>query len=727
MELEKLYREAQSALKAKDYDRANNLLKQILVIDDDYKDASRLLARIVKEKRRRWYNDVRIGRMLGVLSLIGLGFFIAPKLSSYYAVQLPTQIVNATTTLSPSAPTAPTETLPPTPTPIPLTWKRIYGGDEFRRATITAITIDPRDPDVIYVGTESAGIYKSIDGGRSWKPAHHGLLLANIDTLVIDPNNPRILYAGIISAGVYKTTDGGENWQIKKEAVNPYSSKIIMDQTDSSHLYFYTQGGAIRQSNDGGESWTETNSSNFSFDIVSLVLHPTDPQTLLAGGNDGGIYISFDEGATWTLLYETKKPTNWPTVPELKVDTSSGDFILVNSPESPDASNVYNSSDEGKTWVLRPRINCKTLTIHPDKKTIFCGATDGTVYKSTDVAQTWSLLAVLPIGQVRVITVSPHDPNVLRAGGAGLFISFDGGQNWEEQSNGLGREIIELGIDPMDNTKFYGVAGEKAPGNSEFIYRSLDQGLNWKFRKKNCKLVFGTDGNLVCYHLENTKPAESYIETDSLGGCGRRGFAAVNPYRQNEFYLAGRENCKGIKLSVNSGISWNDTNVSQELSEAKFFFATDQKTIYATSINGSSPPRIYRSVDGANWETCGEISSISSAASRFAIDPNNSAVVYLATRGDGVYTSQDGCKSWQTSKAGLDNMFINAVATDTRGLNIVYAGTDSGAYISTDGGETWNQINDGLLGATVVYSIAADKDSNVYATTPYGIFKLESK
>jgi photosystem II stability/assembly factor-like uncharacterized protein len=113
--------------------------------------------------------------------------------------------------------------------------------------------------------------------------------------------------------------------------------------------------------------------------------------------------------------------------------------------------------------------------------------------------------------------------------------------------------------------------------------------------------------------------------------------------------------------------------------------------------------------------------------SRLAIDPDDSARVYLATRGDGVQISNDGCKSWQTGNAGLDNLFINSIATNTENSNIVYAGTDSGAYVSNDSGQTWGQVNDGLLGATVVYSIAVDKDSNVYAATPYGIFKLENK
>jgi len=70
---------------------------------------------------------------------------------------------------------------------------------------------------------------------------------------------------------------------------------------------------------------------------------------------------------------------------------------------------------------------------------------------------------------------------------------------------------------------------------------------------------------------------------------------------------------------------------------------------------------------------------------------------------------------------------MNSIAFDPNNPDTVYTGTDSGAYISYNGGQTWGQVNDGLLGATVVYSIAVDKESNVYAATPYGVFTLEGK
>ena len=78
---------------------------------------------------------------------------------------------------------------------------------------------------------------------------------------------------------------------------------------------------------------------------------------------------------------------------------------------------------------------------------------------------------------------------------------------------------------------------------------------------------------------------------------------------------------------------------------------------------------------------------------------------------------------FENSPPGL----VNSVAFDTNDPSTLYAGTDQGAFISFDGGTTWGEINDGLLGATVVYSIAVDKERNVYAATPYGVFKLEGK
>ncbi|HZY30298.1 MAG TPA: hypothetical protein VFF86_01520, partial [Candidatus Methylomirabilis sp.] len=107
--------------------------------------------------------------------------------------------------------------------------------------------------------------------------------------------------------------------------------------------------------------------------------------------------------------------------------------------------------------------------------------------------------------------------------------------------------------------------------------------------------------------------------------------------------------------------------------------------------------------------------------------PRDDDRLYMPTRFDGVMVSEDGCESWQPSNEGMGSLFVNSIAIDLGNPDTLYAGTDDGAYVSFDSGETWGEINDGLLGATVVYSIAIDPQGNVFAATPYGIFGLEAR
>jgi photosystem II stability/assembly factor-like uncharacterized protein len=710
-ELDKLYRDAQSALKAKDYNHASDLLTQILVVDENYKDVSRLLAQAVKLKRRRWYNDPRVWGGFGFLLLAVLGFFIASRLGGFYAIE---PYVTVTTTVTPTVALSQTpivfgvETPLPAATAIPLTWKRIYSGDQIRHASVTSIVVDPHDPDVIYAGTNGAGIYKSIDGGTSWRPAHNGLKFAKVISIVVDPDEPRILHAAT-QAGIYKTVDGGENWEAGNlDTGNNGVGVIALDPTNPMHL-FYTPGGGIYQSNDGGETWDQPLNGSCPGGITDMVLDPKDPKTLFINVDDGskaGIYTSHDGGVNCELLYETDQPTS-----QLVIDNQTGDNIYAKVFTVNSNGGIYGSYDGGVKWQSLTKINCQTLSIHPqDGKFLLCGTIDGAVYRSTDGGQNWSLL-VAHIGRVESIAFSPVDSNTILVGANGIYLSRDGGKTWEERNNGLGNRTFDFGASQVDNSTYYLMDGSRASGDW-VIYNSQDQGKTWKTSDvDDCSYEFDTFGAIHCVKKGNA--------INSLGWS--LGSISANPYRHGELY--GIQNGE-VKISYNSGLEWHKTSGTGNFYDTRFFFSRDQKTIYVAS----APSIIMKSTDGVSWESCGEIPiNISSFVSRFAIDPNDDSHVYAATIGEGVYTSRDGCKSWAQVDVSNGNRFVNSVATDSRDSNLVYAGTDSGAYISTDGGTTWGQVNDGLLGATVVYSISVDKDSNVYAATPYGIFKLEKK
>ncbi len=106
-----------------------------------------------------------------------------------------------------------------------------------------------------------------------------------------------------------------------------------------------------------------------------------------------------------------------------------------------------------------------------------------------------------------------------------------------------------------------------------------------------------------------------------------------------------------------------------------------------------------------------------------AVDPRDSNHLFAATQ-DGVIVTTDGCITWKSINKGLGSLRVNTLSLDIQNPDTVYVGTDSGAYVSFDSGKHWAPINDGLLGGLVIYSIVVDEESNVYAATPLGIFEL---
>ena len=745
------YSEAQTAITKKDYDKAIHLLKEIVIQEANYKDASHLMAQAIELRRTVkpvWQNKWLLGG-IGAVGVLLATVFLAwlllsstPSASPAIVVSTSTPILGAisiesATPTSPSNPTmtptstatftpSPTPTRTMTPTPIPFSWSRLSSGQFFSRDTITAIALDPTDAGVMYVGTQNAGIYKTLNGGISWQPMQNGLGRAAIDSLVIDPKDTRTLYAGVLLGGLYKTTDGGQNWKSLSEnfdlRVKETASIVALDPQDNRHM-FYSPASALYESNDGGATWNKIEKSKCPEDIADLVMHPIDNKTMYATNLGGqcanGVYKSSDGGKTWTdtglLVME-----NWRGRP-LKIDGQKGSLLYIATYDA-----VYRSTDGGKTWNQPARPGCIAMTLMPDNgATAYCVRVDG-LAKTSDSGQTWQLIANI---SGYTLAVSQNIKSMLVLGGAGASVSTDGGVGWTSRSSGLAGIGFQMLIDPSDSAILY----TEDMGCS--INRSTDRGRNWQAitsTGKGCDLQIDVGGQALYLsnRVDNFSRSLDKGKTWETLALPAKGDVRViaHPTKSGWLYAVYNGSTPSIYSSSNNGTSWQKANApSSSFSNARLFFDAAQ-VVYA--INEGFDVSARSSDSGQTWAKCVDQTnwSVTRSNTRMAIDPRDSNRLLLGSRGSGIFVSTDGCKSWQATNLGLGNLFVNTIVSDPKNPDRIYAGTDGGVYISSNGGKDWGVVNQGLLGATVIYSIVVDpKDSSVYAATPYGIFRLESK
>ena len=499
-----------------------------------------------------------------------------------------------------------------------------------------------------------------------------------------------------------------------------------MSPADSLTLYLVSVAGIYKTTN-GGNTWSQIDFP-CGQGLTGMIINPVNPDILIAGWLEGsgcssaGLYISDDGGTTWELLLAS--PVYRPADRGLSVD-NTGEFIY-SIHATPEGRKIYTSSNGGQAWSEQA-LNCAVIAVHPeDGKEALCGTGDGEIYLTRDAGIAWEFFADPKIGPIKAIFFFPGDPDKMFAGGNGLAYSTDGGLTWEPRSNGLGSALITLKIHPDTHAFFvHQMTDSQGQGNYNNIkvYRSNDNGANWQLFQENCMLDFAPQGKLYCWSWD---PLASDDDGASWQAVNRPGTWNIyaNPYRPEEIYAIASGD-GGIAFSSDSAITWETVaeNIRENISV--FFFAPDQSRIYVISTH---PGFLYTSTDGKEWRQCGEVSRwLSPIDSRAVIDPRDGKRIFVATRGTGVSLSKNACASWAEVNTGLDSLFINSLAIDPNNPDTIYSGTDGGAYVSFDFGETWGQVNDGLLGALVIYSIVVDRDSNVYAATPYGIFKLEGK
>ncbi len=717
--LAEAYAEAQKSLSKKNYERAVGLLKGIIDQDVNYRDASRLFAQAVELRRtaRKWWQNKGLWAGAGSLVVLTVLWFLFRPGSPLMAAIFPQNTPGLPLTASPSTPT---NTPAPTPTPIPVAWSRLNSGQFIgNRDQLSTLVIDPTDPGVLYVGTQNAGIYKSIDGGLSWQPVQNGLGRARISGLLIDPQNPRTLYASVVGAAgttsAYKTTDGGGTWQPLDVVGDIMESAIAMDPKDPQHLLF-SDGMRIHESFDGGVTWVEIKEKEgCPNNIINMAISPSNSRKVFVVGECNGatgVVISEDGGQTWAISGLRADLSNWLRF--MVETTPQGEEILYANID--DWLRV--SADGGANWTQTTQQGCFALAVDP-RGGLLAACNTGLV-KTADGGITWEVLTEDSSVLGFALAVSPQSSTEIFSGKEVLWVTRDGGQTWSQVASGLGAARSELVLDPAGSTMYL---------DSGFLYRSSDGGRTWDGLSPRLSLALDADGKTIYSGddtnlLRSTDQGETWEVLAYPSGVQNWWDITLtaHPTRSGVLYL---DNQDALFLSVTTdgGASWNDLAVPGDPYRNGHYRLYFGQGSLVYLVNGGMS--FYSEDESMAWRTCSDVGWPATTRYRMAVDPRNSDRVYISFSGQGIYRSDDHCQNWSAVNTGLGSLFVNAIAIDPNNPDTIYAGTDGGAYVSFNGGQTWGPINDGLLGATVVYSIVVDKDSNVYAATPYGVFLLE--
>ncbi len=648
-----------------------------------------------------------------------------------------------------------------------LTWNNISDGF-FKTGTVGAIAVSESDANVVVVGmgehaargvmtSMGDGVYKSTDAGKTW--THVGLEKSrHISDVIIHPTNPDVIYVTAQGAqyapsddrGVYRSLDGGKTWQNILSVNNITGpSSLSMDMNNPRILY------------------------------AAMWQHRRYPWTIVSGGENSGLYQSVDGGDTWKKM-EKGLPKEFGKA-GISVSRANSERVYAVIEAEDKKGGVYRSDDAGKTWkqINSDRINITRswyymeIYADPQDENIVY-VLNAPVTKSIDGGKSFSPIPV-PHGDNHHLWIDPNDnQRLINSNDGGANISHNGGKSWSTQENqptaqfyrvitdnqvpyhvyggqqdnsaiGIASRTNGAGIDWKD---WYSVAGGESafiafdPDQPDVVYGGVYQGLiaKWDRVTKEEKLI-----------MQYPELGLSIAPIDAKYRFNWNAPIITSSHDRKTIYHAGNM----VFKSTDEGISWKAispdltknekekqgpgggpfTNeaaggenyntgtalVESQHEEGVLYYGTDDGLLHVTK-NG-----------GATWTNITPTAIPDGIVNSIDVSEHDPATVYVVMMryksmdlNSYIFKSNDYGQSWTKIVHGLDdpNGFARIVRADKKQKGLLYAGTETGLYISTDDGAYWQKLQLGLPVLPINDMIIHDNDL-VVATAGRGFWILD--
>jgi photosystem II stability/assembly factor-like uncharacterized protein len=597
----------------------------------------------------------------------------------------------------------------------------------------------------VFVGAASGGVWKSVNGGTTFKPVFDRQSVQSIGAVAIDPSNSKIVWVGTgegwtrnsvsIGDGIYKSTDGGENWTNKGLKDSEHIAKILVDPKDGNtvlacatgHIWDDNTERGVYKTSDGGNTWKKVLAgANGSTGCGMLATSSLESKTIFAsmwdfrrqgwtfrsGGPGSGLYQSTDGGGNWTELTD-KNSKGLPEKPW-------GRIALAVAPSKPRVvyamiesknSALFRSDDAGKTWnrldasrfmVWRPFYFANLIVDPKDENKVF--KPDLQLLLSVNGGQSFSSVGGGAHGDFHDVWIDPNDPNVIYTGDdGGLWRSEDGGTRWKHQVNLPVSQFYHVSVDNANPYHVYGGLQD----NSSWVGDSSYPGGVTNSRWEN---IYNGDGFWV---FEDTSDAD-YIYAEYQGGTiGRvnRHTLETRPIQPLPNY-----NEKKLRFNWNTPIHMSPNEKGTIYIGAQFLFRSRD---HGQSWERISPDLTTNDPEKQKQEESGGVTVDNSSAemhtSIYSISesPKNGQIIWVGTDDGNLQITRDGAKTWTNVAANVPglakNSWVSTIEASRFDEATAYATFDRHtfgdmkpyAYKTTDYGKTWTSLNvqeNGALG-----------------------------